>query len=649
MLKRRCILPVFLIILVLARAAAADADPRAPRDILASSRDLSYTDAARLLEQSLPRAGELTPWFLLELADRAATAGDFAKARSWSERQSLSKLPEPIADRVYYRLAESLIATGDRDRGVALVGERIKGGSAKNPLLWLLWFREAGASTSERGAVEAMCAKLDAANPNLKTADPDAFALSRYLSGLAAVRSGEWDFAARSLARFSPSYDAKFPAYAPWAAFYLGWSHYRLGRAADAIRELSRYLDAFKGHERGWQAATACALAATQSGADPLPFAERAVALAPSKPELAESLILKASVLTDRSLFDRAEAALAGVADGTATAGLTPSAARAAYLLGDLAFRQGKRDLAESRWLSLSDRFPKDPLAGDALFRAGEQRFIASEWPRAAELFARYRQEWPTGQFLDSALSLGGESYARAGKTNLAILWWEDYLKKYPTGSAAPRAWGNLVEAYRAEGDFAAASRAAESYLKAFPEEARLDGVPDSLETLRRLKSGESPDVASLVSAWEREGKASTATGRAAGLALARRYLADYGSRGNAKSVLSLIAARAPDSPDGLTAEDRRTYAASLALLGNALRDDGSPRDAARTLLKAGSYYAALDGERAAEALYGAADSFTQARLDGDAKKTVETLEKAWPLSAWTRRAELLLQSARPE
>lgn len=637
---------MFLIFLVLARVTAADTDPR---DLLASSRGLSYPDAARLLEQGLPRAGELTPWFLLELADRAAIAGDYAKALAWSERQSLVKLPEPIADRVYYRFAESLIATGDRARGIALLGERIKGGSAKDPLVWLLWFREAGVTTGERGSVEAMCAKLDAANPNLKTIDPDAFALSRYLSGLAAVRSGEWDFAARSLARFSPAFEAKYPAYAPWAAFYLGWSHYRLGRASDAIRELSRYLDTFKGHERGWQAATACALAATQSGADPLPFAERAVSLAPTKPELAESLILKASVLTDRSLFDRAEASLAGVADGTATGGLTPSAARAAYLLGDLAFRQGKRDLAESRWLSLSGRFPKDPLAGDALFRAGEQRFIASEWPRAAELFARYRQEWPSGPFLDSALSLGGESYARAGKTDLAILWWEEYLKKYPTGSAAPRAWGNLVEAYRTEGDFAAASRAAESYLKAFPEEARLDGVPDALETLKRLKSGESPDVASLVSAWEREGKGSTVAGRAAGLALSRRYLANYGSRGDAKSVLSQIVSRAPNSPDGLSVEDRRTFAASLALLGNALRDEGSLRDAARTLLKAGSYYAALDSERAAEVLYGATDSFMQVRLDGDAKKTVETLEKAWPLSAWTRRAELLLQSARPE
>ncbi len=638
-----------------------------PRDALVQSRALPYPEAARLLEGALPSSGDLSPWFLLELSERAAVAGDWKASLDWGRKQNLALVPSPIADRVHYRLAEALVRTGDRARALALLRSRAESGRAKDPLVWLLWFRESGAEEIQTvtvspaaatpgtgkknspGSVESMISLLDAANPNLKTEDPSSYALSRYLSALAAVRSGEWDFAARSLARFTPQYDASFPGYAPWASFYLGWSYYRLGRDADAVRELSRYLDSWKGHERGWQAATACALASLKSGGDSLAFAERAARLAPGKAELAESLMFEASILTDRNLLDRAESALSGVADGSSTSGLTPSASRAAFALGNLAFRQGKRDLAETRWLSLAGRFPNDPLAGDALYRAGEQRFIASEWARAAELFSRYRREWPAGSLIDSALALGGESFERSGNRALAILWWEEHLKKFPAGSAAPRVWSHLVSAYRAEGDYAAALRAAESYQKKFPAEARLDGMSDAIASLRRLASGENPDAASLVSAWEKEGKPSTERGRAAGLALARWYLADYARRGDAKGILASIVALAPGTPDGLGSSDRGTFAASLALYGNVLREEGAHRDAARTLLKAGAYFSSLDGERAAEALYGAIDSFLQVSQGGDAAQTVLTLKKAWPASAWTRRAELLLQSAGQE
>lgn len=667
-MQKRLIGSIALCILMFA-AVPVSAEETDPRAVLVQSRTLSYPEAAILLERALSSSSDLSPWYLLELSERAAGAGDWKASLEWGRKQNLALVPSPIADRVHYRLAEAFVRTGDRARALGLLRLRAETGRAKDPLVWLLWFRESGAEEvktqvlspggaqavaaspatpkkNASGSVESMTALLDAANPNLKTDDPSSYALSRYLSGLAAVRSGEWDFAARSLARFTPQYDASFPLYAPWASFYLGWSYFRLGRDADAVRELSRYLDSWKGHERGWQAATACALASMKGAGDSLAFAERAARLAPSKAELAESLMFEAAILTDRNLLDRAESTLSGVADGSSTSGLTPSASRAAYALGNLAFRQGKRDLAETRWLSLSDRFPNDPLAGDALYRAGEQRFIASEWARAAGLFSRYRREWPAGSFIDSALALGGDSYERSGNRALAILWWEEHLKKFPAGSAAPRSWGHLVEAYRAEGDYSSALRAAESYQKKFPAEARLDGMGDAIESLRRLASGESPDAATLVTSWEREGKASTASGRAAGLALARWYLADYAHRGDAKAILASIASLAPATPDGLASPDRGTFAATLALYGNALREEGAHRDAARTLLKAGAYFSSLDGERAAEALYGATDSFLQVRLEGDAAQTALTLKKTWPESAWTHRAELLLQSA---
>jgi TolA-binding protein len=648
----------YLLVIVLALAAegasgavgssAVDGELAAT---LERSRALGYAEATSLLGRELPRAGTLKPYFLLELAERASSAGDWPRALEWCGKQDVSGLPDTLADRVSYRQAEALIATGDRDKGLAALQARIDSGKARDPGLWLLWFRESGLRDGSTGkkAVERMCVLLDAANPALKTADPGAFALSRYLAGLAAVRSGEWDFAARSLSRFTPSYDAKYPEYAPWAAFFLGWSHYRNGNDSEAIRAFSRYLDAFKGHERGWQAATAAALASTGIGADPLPFASRAVALAPTRVERAESIMLEASVLADRKDIERAEAAYSGVADGSSTSGLTPAAPRALFALAELAVRAGNGALAETRYLSISERFTKDPLAGEGLYRAGEGRFLSGDWARAAELFSRYRREWASGPFLDSALALGGEAYRKSGNADLAILWWEELLSKFPASSSAPRASRNLVDAYRAEGDYASALRAAENYRRTFPEEARLDGMTDAIAGLKRLNAGEKPDVASLSDAWEREGRAKTARGRSAGLALAREYLADYRTRGEAKALLQSIGARAPESPDGLAPDERATYAAAFALLGNTLRDEASFKDASRALLRAGSYYSAIDGERAAEALYGAVDSFIQSGFAGDAGKTVETLDKTFPSSAWTRRAKELYRSQRPE
>lgn len=610
-----------------------------PYQALEKSRALEAAPAVQLLEGKISASGELRPFYLLELAERTASLGDWKKTLEWSRQQDLPSLPETVADRVYYWFGESLVRTGDAASAASLYLARLESGKTLDPLLYLAYFRIGQAKA------EKLTARLDSLLPSLKNTDPATFALSRYLGGLCAVRSGEWNFASQSFARFSSAYESRFPEYAPWSRFYLGWSYYRLGRWTDAVREFSVYLDTWKNHDRSWQAATAAALAAMQAGSDPLLFAERAVRLAPTNDDLAGSVLLEASVLADRKQFSRSEALLSGVADGSATSGLTSSAPRALFMLGDLAARQGKSDAAEERWLAVSARFPKDPLAEESLFRAGDQWYIAGEWVHATALFARYRQSWPSGRFLDTVLRLGGDAYNRQGNADLAILWWEELLRKYPSSSAFPRAAADLVAAYRAKGEYGSALRTAETYLSRFPTEAKIDGMDSEADELKKLKNGETLDTAALLSSYAKAGRASTADGRVAGLTLARRYLADYSRRGDALSILGEIAAKAPKSPNALSVSERSTYAAVLNLLGNMDREDGKYSAASAMLLSAGNFYAAIDGERSAEALYGAADSFMQAGLRSDASKTVETMKKTWPDSSWTRRASILINS----
>lgn len=609
-----------------------------PREILDRSRTAgSAAEASQILEKNLAGSAGLRPYYLLELTRLAATEANWAKALDWSTRQDMAALPAPIADETVYWYGQALLHSAQTAKAADLYIKRIDGGTVRDPLLFLACLRIASAGA------ERLVAKFDAAFPTLKQTDPETFALSRYLGGLSAVRSGNWTFAWQSLSRFSPAYDGQFPEYAPWSHYYLAYSLYRLGRWNEAVAAFSFYLDTWKNHEYSWQAATAAAYAAIQAGSDALPFAERAVRLAPGKPELAESLLLQSSILIDKTRFTDAESLLSGVADGRTTGGLTPSAPRALFMLADVAVRQKKPELAAERWLDLVSRFPRDPLAEEAQYRCGEQWYIAGDWQGASAQFARYRQTWPSGRFLDSVLWSGGYSYNRAGNADLAILWWQALTAKYPASPASARAYRELIGALRSKSDWNAALDTAQRYRASFPAESKLDDIDMVIDELTKLRNGESADTAGLLTAYAKAGRAATADGRAAGLRLARAYLADFSKRDAAREILKEITAKAPRSAESLSVAERGVFAASWTLLGNGYRDISDYKGSSAALLAAGTLYAPIDGERSAEALYGATDSFLQAGLRADARKTVDTLTKTWPDSVWTRRAAILM------
>ena len=144
---------------------------------------------------------------------------------------------------------------------------------------------------------------------------------------------------------------------------------------------------------------------------------------------------------------------------------------------------------------------------------------------------------------------------------------------------------------------------------------------------------------------YRRKGGSSTGAGREDGLALARMYLADTGHRSDAGTILEEITAAIPRNTAGLSRADRVVFAAAAMLYANYLRDTGDTNGASAAFLSAGTLFAPVDGERAAEALYGAADAFMRSGKRGDAKKALETLRSSWPESLWTRRAGQLLPS----
>lgn len=609
------------------------------RAALERARSLAAEDpkaGMELLKKGLAQAGTLESWYLAELTRLSGLSGDWQAAREWGSRASAHAAAPALADTLAWWYGLALEKTGARAAAVKVYRARIDSQSSSEPLLWLAYLKNA-----DSGA-ETVSDSLDASFPLLKLTDPDSYALSRYLAGLCAVRSGEWPFAVRSLARFDAVRGGRFPELAPWSAYYTAWSLNRSGRTSEALTAFSSYLKQWPSHERVWQAATSAALAASQnpgSGVDPVALADRAVSSASNRADRADSLILRSTLLLDRGDRVAAERDLPGIVDGSLTGGSTPQASRAQFLYADIAFRFNDFASAVARWERILELFPQDPLAEESLYRIGDARYIAGDWKAAGDAFSRYRLAWPSGRFLAAALRSGGEAWFRSGNTDLAILWWEDLLKKFPGSSSVPGTLRDLSEAYRVRRDYAAALRVASSYRERFPKEAALDGMDGTIAELSDLAAPSSKSGAAKLASYKAAGGALSSEGRAMGLSLAREWLTDWNRRDEALSILSEIASKTPKSPEGQTLSDRRNRAAAMMVLANEYRADGRYAEAASLFLSSGTWYAALDPERAAESLYGAVDSFLQAGQRGDSAKTLETLRKTWPESVWTRRA----------
>ncbi len=631
MSQTRANLTVFFLTLALWGSSFGLSAEDSPRDTLERARTArSPAEAIRLLESNLASSAELKPYFIVELARSTGLAGDWAKSLSWSER--ITAIPEPLADRHAWWRGQALERLGRAAEALAVYRGRIASGRAADPDVYRAYFRIADADAGKTLAIMEKRLPLDA-----ETA---------YLAGICAVRAGEWAVAERV---FAVVLKAPAPArtaatdVGAWASFYRAWSLYRLARWKEAIAGFSTYLDMYPAHERVWQAAGAAALAAIQSDGAALPFAEKAVRLAPGGPERAESLILLASVQMDARDLSAAEKTLTGVADGSATNGETPLAPRSLFMLGEVAFRRKDPEAAEARWRALLSRYPRDPLAEEAVYRSAEQWYVLGDWSRSAALFMRYRELWNTGRFASSVLASGGEAIYRSGKKDLAILWWEEFLKKHTASPAYPRVMSSLVRAYAERGEYAHARTLARDYRSRYPAEAAFDGMDGEIARLERLERGESAGASALAADYERLGKSANPAGRERGLELAREYLADFSKRAQARAVLLEIVAKAPLASGRLPRAERIVYASSYALLAESYREGGEYRLAAQAFLSAGTYFSPIDGERAAESLYGATDCFLLTSLRGDAEKTMETLDSTWPDSVWTRRARMLI------
>ncbi len=379
-----------VLLLVLPGGAAPDADPAGPNGLRAPApappdtvADLverartraeasDHAGAAEAYREAAERAPELSAWLRLSALQAAARAADTAAARRMAGELAEASVVPP--DSVRLEEARAAFLAGDARRGTELARELSGDADA------VLW--------SERVA------------PALLSAGDTA----RARRGLAraAGSSGAPEAAGELLLRLEP-----------------GWRDLERvarrdldeGREARGRRLLARALETAPAGER---AELALELAEAEARAGHHGEAHRVAARWLERGGLSAETRAKLELAAASSHLRRGQREEAEVHYRRgARAGSVEAAARAAFLLANLAHGRGETAAARARYRAAAERFPGTEHGGLARMRLGFLAFLEGDHDGAGAHFRAYRDAHPSGGGWTTA-SLYWEGRARA-------------------------------------------------------------------------------------------------------------------------------------------------------------------------------------------------------------------------------------------
>jgi tetratricopeptide (TPR) repeat protein len=98
----------------------------------------------------------------------------------------------------------------------------------------------------------------------------------------------------------------------------------------------------------------------------------------------------------------------------------------------EFAFNRGAYDAAETNFLSVTEGWPQDPLAGDALFWAARAASARKQFKRAIEIDTRLVKEWPEHPKVAEAQFYQAEELGKLGDYPGAIALLDEVIKRQP-------------------------------------------------------------------------------------------------------------------------------------------------------------------------------------------------------------------------
>lgn len=457
-----------------------------------------------------------------------------------------------------------------------------------------------------------------------------------YLQGLAAFNQRKWDDAVRLMTGSLKEKSALEEKYASYARFYAGYAQYRTGDYSSSYKTLSSFAEQNLLHPLRYNALITASRAAVQSNQQEkaFPLAEQAIYAAATDEEQNEAVLLAAGLYADAGNFDKAISILT-----PRTGGRSQAAYRCRYELARIQAQKKDYAAADKSYAALASDKLTGAIGEEAAFRRGELQYGLGNYAQAAKFFDDYSKRWNGGAFQDAALYFNGDSLAKSGNTDRAILYFLQVDNLRGESSYKYNAEKNLVELYQKQGDYASALTYANKLLANYGEQAREDGMANRASELESLSRGGNSAQIKKEAEYEKAGKDSTEKGRAIGTELARIYASSAATK--AKGI-----ALAENLLSKQTGPQESQYAAENAfLLAQHYRTSGQNKKSAEVYLSAAQFSrAAGKDEDAARALYGAVEAFDAAGLSGDARATSDSLAQLYPESKYLLSARQIVK-----
>jgi len=457
-----------------------------------------------------------------------------------------------------------------------------------------------------------------------------------YVLGLAHVSGKEHDEAVdrfNAVLSLPPTSDPAVALLLPYARYYRGWSHYRLGNYQSAVGDFEAVISADAAHPLAPRSSYLAGWAYFRLAR----FDEATRALARVRTyTVSEQLAIEAGYLLGRSLASSGSLQQAAAEFRSLYLDYPQSeyADDAWFEYGQTQASLGNIDGAVAAFDELIAGYPSSELAEDAVFRRAELLFGASRSAEARDAYFAYRTLYPSGEQIDTALYWGGQASAQLGEIAGAILLWERLISEHRGSPYRADAMQEAAVLHVDRGEYRQALNLYTELQATYSEVAVAIGAQRRIDELVLLIGGLSQREAELYVTIESSGGAMSDAGRQAIIELARLAIYEDTATGiDVSTVVPLLEAVAEQ------ARAAPAYAAqSLFLLGEYHSRQAEFLRAADRYLQAAATSSA-DRDLAALSIYRAAEMYSTAGRTTEMQTLLQRLEEDFPGSQWLEEA----------
>lgn len=446
-----------------------------------------------------------------------------------------------------------------------------------------------------------------------------------YLLGLAAVANENWNIAEKYLGTESP-----------YGLYYTAYAQYRQGKTPISYNSFVQFCTKNPGHKMNRNALLYAARSALQNGneKDAVDKALSALNKSITEQDKIDTIIFCAGIYSDLKEYNKAIDLINSYTFKTQDNTLSLR-----FKLAEVLAAAGRIYEADEVLEKASSFFDDEDVLETIAYYRGELFFSASLYQSAADRFSIQRRDFPNGKYTPAAIYYNAVCLDKLDNKDYAILLYTRAVSEYPSGTYEFASLVRLSTLCKETEEYSNALKYADDALRRYPIESISANVAQLKREIQLLMDGAGTKTVSLLEQWKKNNEAKTFAGRQAGLQLATVYMQSVSKQKDGVDILNKIVAQMPKNTT--SNEEREVYGESNRLLGIYYREQNKFSEAANKYLLAAELFDGINKEKAAQSLYGAAESFDVQGKIADSKAVYMKMKSLYPQSEWTQKASL--------